>query len=332
VTRKTRPDLGGTPTDPDTRPIYKGPRLKSRLIEAVEVPFRALLYRISPVLLVQYLSLRFRRHLYHPGQARTFDDKLLWLMLYWQEPLKSRCADKLAVRSYVEERGLGRLLPELLGVYGSASEIDLDRLPSQFVLKCTHGSRFNLFCRDKSTFDKGRARKTLDAWLKQDLSKIGAELHYASIRPRIICEALLEDRPSEALDDYKVCCFAGKPHCTMVCTGRSTSRLKFDFYDLPWKAKLPYVRREVSSGRDIPKPAAYEEMVAAAEVLSKPFPFVRVDFYSVNGRAVFGEMTFTPNGCIDLDLTDEAQTAMGDLIILPDRLRARRGRPSRPTT
>ena len=105
-----------------------------------------------------------------------------------------------------------------------------------------------------------------------------------------------------------------------VHRARSTGRTRFDFYDLEWKTRLPYCRPYLSAGRDIPKPAGYEEMIEAAEKMAKPFPFVRVDFYSVGSRAVFGEMTFTPRACIDIDLTDLAQSAMGELLVLPKKL------------
>ena len=302
-----------------------------RMHDAFELFKRRALYRASPLLLVQYLSLKYRGRPFHPRKARSFEDKLLWLMLYWREPLKSRCADKFAVRSYVTELGLGHLLPELLGVYTASSQIDFSRLPERFVLKCTHGSGFNVLCADKARFDIEGAKKRLDRWMKVDLSKVNGEVHYAPITPRIICEAFLGD-PSSPINDYKVYCFSGKPHCTMACTGRQKGKPQFDFYDLDWRNKLAYCRSSLLANRSIPKPDAYEEIIAAAKELSKPFPFVRMDFYSVNGKAVFSEMTFTPNGCIDIDLTDLAQTTMGSLIVLPKKpVRPPRGSSS-PTT
>ena len=154
---------------------------KARLIkiaDALELARRRFLYDVSPGLLVQYLSLKTGGRLFHPGRARTFEDKLRWLMLYWREPLKSQCADKYAVRSYVTERGLGHLLPELLGIYGSSAEIDFSSFPEKFVLKCTHGSGFNLLCRDKARFDVKAGVKMLDRWMKADISKVNGEVHY----------------------------------------------------------------------------------------------------------------------------------------------------------
>jgi hypothetical protein len=300
----------------------KSRTLKSRIGDRLS----SLLTRISPLLNVQYRYRRATGRWFDPRNPVTFDEKLLWLMLYWHHPLKSRCADKYAVRSYVEEVGLAHLLAHLHGVYVSADEIDFSVLPNCFVLKATHGSGFNIVCRDKSTLDLNATRNTLEKWLHTDISRSGSEVHYADIQPRIVCEEFLEDAPGAGLSDYKVYCFSGEPHCTMACTERTADGALYDFYDLAWQHQLPYQRSTLPGGRDIPRPAGYPEMLDAARTLSKPFPFVRVDFYSVRGRPVFGEMTFTPAGCIDPDNTDLAQAVMGKLLMLPDKLPRSHGR------
>ncbi|MCK7480587.1 MAG: hypothetical protein M0C28_27685 [Candidatus Moduliflexus flocculans] len=101
------------------------PGLKRQLGEALH---RAL-FDISPLWLVKYRYRKATGRRYDPLRPRTLDEKLLWLMLYWRHPLKSRCADKYAVRSYVEESGLGHILIDLLGVYDSFREIDIRRPP-----------------------------------------------------------------------------------------------------------------------------------------------------------------------------------------------------------
>ncbi len=285
--------------------------------------FKNGLYRISPALLYK---LRFRlRKGYWPnlGKPRSFDEKLAFLMLYWRHPLKTLCADKYLMRAYVEEHGLGHLLPELIGVYEHSSEVDFTVLPERFVLKCTHGWGFNIICRDKRQLDFAEARRKLDAWMDTDFSRVFGEIHYAAIKPRIICERLLADAAGNLPCDYKLFCFAGKADCIMVSTGRGADGhdARHHFYDLGWMRKLPYAKSELHGDCILPKVEAYDEMVQSAEILSRPFPFVRMDFYSVNGRAVLGEMTFTPAGGIDLDLTDLAQNELGKRIVLPEPYR-----------
>jgi len=278
------------------------------------------LYAISPVLLARLRYLSKWHRLPDLAEPRLFDEKLLWLMLYWHHPLKTQCADKYLVRSYVKEHGLEDVLPRLYGVFQDSSEIDLARLPERFILKCTHGCKCNVYCRDKKSFDATAATRSLDSWLEADFSKVFGEVHYSPIKPRIICEEFLEDGGGELPADYKVYCFHGKAHCTLVCSGRTMNgTANYDFYDREWQRKLPYARSSLAVDRRIKKPAAYEEMIEAAEQLSQPFPFVRADFYSIKGRAVFGELTFTPCGCIDKDYTEIAERVLGSLIKLPDK-------------
>lgn len=40
------------------------------------------------------------------------------------------------------------------------------------------------------------------------------------------------------------------------------------------------------------KPVEFEKMVECAEVLSRGFPHVRVDFFDIEGRPMFAEMPF----------------------------------------
>ena len=297
-------------------------RFFDRCKRALIVRCNKLLYTISPVLLARVRFRLARGHWPNFEQPRTFDEKLLWLVLFWQDPLKTRCADKLGVRSYAEELGLGHLLPKLLRVYEQSDAIDFDGLPSAFVLKATHGSGMNIICRDKNRLNPTVVRRKLDIWLRTDYSAKQGEVFYRQITPRIICEPLLIDQAGEIPKDYKLYCFYGVVHCTLVCSGRDPSDdldsgVMFDFYDRRWSAKLPYSKSGLQADRRIDKPAAYDEMLAAAEKLSRPFPFVRVDFYSVNGRAILGEMTFTPEAGIDPDNTELAERTLGDLIQLP---------------
>jgi hypothetical protein len=283
--------------------------------------YRSALYAASPVLLARMRYLSAWHRLPNLDKPQFFDEKLLWLMLYWHHPLKTQCADKYLMRAYAEEHGFEHALPRLFGVYQNSNEIELAALPDRFVLKCTHGCKCNIFCTNKKHLDMAGARRTLDSWMKVDFSKLLGEVHYAGMKPRIICEEFLEDGSGELPSDYKVYSFQGKAHCTMVCSQRSMNgTANYDFYDRAWQHKLPYSRSSLSAGRKLAKPAAYEDIIATAERLSKPFPFVRMDFYSIKGWAVLGEMTFTPSACLDTDYTDLAEKHMGELIQLPEKL------------
>ena len=120
----------------------------------------------------------------HP---KNINEKLYWLNRYWQEPLKTQCADKYAVREYVEKKGLGSILVPLIGVWDNAEQIDFNSLPNQFVLKCNHGSGYNIICVDKDNLNIEQTKNTLASWMQIDFSSLSHELHYKDIPRKIIC-------------------------------------------------------------------------------------------------------------------------------------------------
>jgi hypothetical protein len=296
---------------------------ESAAAEAVYSAFHrtlhTLLFHISPVLTARH---RYRRDVGRPlplDHPVTFDEKLLWLMLFWHPALKARCADKFTLRSYLEECGYGHLLVDLLAVYDRATDIDFEALPSQFVLKCSHGCGFNLLCPSKADLNAAAARRRLARWMRQDYALVHGEVHYSGLRPRILCERFLEDGPGGPPADYKLHCFHGRVHFTTVCSGRKPNGegATYDHYDRDWTHLLPFSKRGVHPERWRPQPTCYPAMLEAAEALSAPFPYVRMDFYALGDRPLLGEMTFTPAGCIDTGYTDAAQRLLGDLIQLP---------------
>lgn len=282
---------------------------------------RLALYLLSPKLLFQYRYLITNSHFLNLRAPRLFDEKLIWLNLYWQHPLKTICADKYLVRNYVKELYLEHILIKLLGVYNSPHEIDFDTLPEKFVLKCNHGCGFNIFCRNKSALNTLEVKQKLARWMKINYSKYYGELHYSSIKRRILCEELIEEQSGVLPVDYKIYCFNGKAHCIMVCLERdiNSNAKYYIFYDINWKSRFPYNTESINSKIEIPKPITLYEMINYAEKLSEPFPFVRVDLYTIKNKVFFGEMTFTPAGCIDPNYTTIAQTTMGALITLPEK-------------
>ncbi|MDB4306202.1 glycosyl transferase [bacterium] len=277
--------------------------------------------RIFPVFLAKCRYRALQGHWPQLDNPKTFDEKLLWLMLYWRHPIKSYCGDKYTMRSYVSANNLEHVLPDLHGVYQHSSQIDFESLPSQFVLKCTHGCKFNIVCDEKRLLDIEQTRRTLDKWMKIDYSTIAGELHYSTMEPRIICERYLGDINGKVPNDYKIYCFDGRAYCTMVCSQRNfDGQARYDFYNRAWNEKLSFSRSNPNADRVMARPDTYEEMIEVAEQLSQPFPFVRMDFYCVNGKTIISEMTFTPKGCIGTNFTDRAQQELGQMIELPNKL------------
>ncbi len=232
----------------------------------------------------------------HYKNPRNFNDKTMNLKFsYKDNSIIINCTDKLKVREYVKEKGCKEILNDLYGVYDSPEEIDFEKLPNKFVLKCTHGCAYNIICFDKDKLNIEEVKSKLNRWLKEKYGYATGELHYTKIKPRIICEKYLCSDNKKMLIDYKIYCFNGKAKCILVCSERE-KKLKLSYYDINWN-RIHYEKSKWSSKNDIKRPENLESMILYAEKLSKDFKFVRVDLYNQKGKIIFGELTFTPACC-----------------------------------
>lgn len=246
---------------------------------------------------------------------RTFNEKLQWLKLHNRKDEYSIMVDKYAAKEYVSKIiGEEHIIPAY-GVWDSFEEIDFESLPNQFVLKCTHGSGDVVICRDKTSFDLNRARKTLTKALRTDYYKIGREWPYKNVPHRILAEQYVSDEEtSSGLTDYKFFCFGGQPKVMFVATERY-SDCKFDYFDMDF-SRLPIRNIHPNSSKLIEKPKRFEEMKKIAEQLSVKVPFIRIDLYEINGEIYFGEYTFFHAGGFSVYSPEEWDLKMGEWIDL----------------
>lgn len=246
-------------------------------------------------------------------------EKLLWLNRYWQPQLKVNCADKLRVRDYAASCGLGDICVPVLGVWKDPEEIDFEKLPEQFVLKTNHGCGTNIICKDKSELDIEKARTQLAKWLKIDYGKLYNEKHYSRIERCIIAEEYL---PALGLwqTDYKLQCINGNVYSILICADRDDSgHAKLFSYDTEWN-RIDLLNGEAETmDREFQKPQNLSRMIESARILSKPFPYVRVDFYEVDGKLYLGELTFTPYGNLMTYYKDSVIADMGSKLVLPEK-------------
>lgn len=250
---------------------------------------------------------------------RTFNEKLQWLKLYDSTPLKTRLADKYAVREWVAQTvGEQHLIP-LLGVWESFNDIDFSALPEQYALKCNHGSGMNLVVRKDAPLDRKRAKKTFDYWMRAAYG-IGPmqEWHYRDIPHRILAEQYMENLAGD-LYDYKFYCFDGEPQYIQLIQGRG-SDTRMAFYDTEWQdagfthTHFPPLRKKAA------RPPQLEKALGLARKLSQGFAFVRVDLYLVGEEEVyFGEMTFTPASGVRHWTPEGTDRMLGDRITLPEK-------------
>ena len=222
---------------------------------------------------------------------QTFNEKLQWLKLYNRKPEFTEMVDKYAVRKLVSEKiGKEYLIP-LLDVWNSAEDINFDNLPHQFVLKCNHDSGSVIICKDKDTLDKESVRSKLKQKLSRDMFYWSREWPYKNIEKKIICEKYMQDHTSEVLNVYKIMNFNNGEQIIQVIQNDKTSDESIDYFDTQWN-KLNLKQNFPNSQYSLSKPKTLDEMLSLAKKLSEGFPFLRTDFYEINGKVYFSEFTF----------------------------------------
>lgn len=290
------------------------PNLKeNKFKRALVLPFRGFVKAISKK---NYVKLQYRYITHHKCDLKNpvrYTEKLQYLRLfvYPKNELVSQCASRIGVRKYLTDLGLSNYLIKIYGVFDKFDDIDFNKLPNQFVIKCTHASGFNYLCYDKTKIDYKTLKKKFDKWLKTNYGKKTIELHYAKIKPQIIIEEMMLENNSLPIE-YKIHVFNGVAKSLYVVTSRNKDIRYTNFY-IDW---TPFDGSQFNGWKkadeEIKKPANFDEMIALSEKLCKPFPFVRCDLYNINGKIYFSEMTFTPaKGTLILD-DDKCDFEMGE--------------------
>lgn len=240
----------------------------------------------------------FKRKL-NLDNPQTFAEKLLKLKLtrYNSDPLVKQCADKYAVREYIKDCGFEHILIPLLASYDKPEDIDFNSLPEEFAMKWNYGCGYNIICSNKSKLNYKETVKKLKKWSRELIHLDFSEMQYKDVRKKIIVEKYLKPKKGELPADYKVYCFNGEPQAILFINDRGTEDKTAAFFDLDWNfisytGKGAYKEMKVMPE----KPKCLDEMIKASQKLSAPFEFVRMDYYEVDDKLYFGEMTFTPAG------------------------------------
>ncbi len=248
---------------------------------------------------------------------RTFNEKLQWLKLYNRNPEHCRLVDKHEVKEYIAETVGREYVIPTLGVYDRFEEIDFDKLPNQFVLKCTHDSGSTVICHGKESFDIEGARQKLTKKLKTNLFWHGREWPYKDLKPRIIAEEYITFDGS-APEDYKFFCFGGKVKCFKVDYDRFIEH-RANYYTPDGELlRFGEVVCPPDFDRAVPLPRNKEKMIEMAERLSADHPFLRVDFYEIGDKVYFGELTFFPASGFGPFVPEEWDLTLGKYIELPN--------------
>lgn len=260
--------------------------------------------------------LKFRRKL-NLKDPRSLSEKIQWLKLNYRENRFSDLVDKYLVKDIVKRKIGEKYIIKTYGVWNSFEEINFNSLPNKFVLKCNHDSGGIAICKDKSDFDIESARRIIETHLKRNYFWHGREWAYKNVKPVILAEELLETKTGEDLRDYKFFCFGGKMKIFKVDCDRFSSHKAF-YFDAN-KNVLPFSEKifKPGVGDMVPSlPDNIDTMIANAEKLAEDLKFARVDFYNIDGKIYFGEITLYPASGMDVFDPEEWDYKLGDFLDL----------------
>lgn len=248
----------------------------------------------------------------------TFNEKLQWLKLYDRRPEYTVMVDKYLVRNYIADKIGNEYLIPLIGVWDSPDEIDFNALPDQFAMKCNHNSGLGMcICTDKSKLDVKKVKKELRRGLKQNYYLTGREWPYKDVPRKIIAEQFMKS-DAGGLTDYKIHCFNGVPKLILVCKDRfMATGLTEDFFSTQWEHLDIRRPKHPNASLPIPQPEELSQLLSLAQILSRDIPFLRVDFYIIEHRIYFSELTFFPASGFEKFVPEKWDRILGDWLTLP---------------
>ena len=269
----------------------------------VEIPYH---YKKKFITDISFIQSKYNKvfgrkgDFFHP---KTLNEVISYRKLYDRRELYTICSDKFAVRDFVKKIIGEKYLIPLVNSYDSVDDIELQKLPSEFVIKINHGSGQNLVVRDSLTLNQAHFFNQLSYWFGKNHYYNSREWQYKAIAPKVIVEKLLLDKQNKVPNDYKLHCINGKVEFIQMDVDRFGEHSRA-FYSRYWK-EMDFMWTPLKDGKakytkasPQPKPANLSEMNSLAEKLAVEFYYVRVDLYTLDDDIFFGELTFSHgNGC-----------------------------------
>ncbi len=262
-------------------------------------------------------------NLKHP---KTLNEKIQWLKIYDNKPVKTELTDKILVRRFVKDKIGGEYLKPVLQISRSFDEINFDALPDCFVIKCNHGCKWHFTIKNKIEFLNNKSlyalsEKYMSNWLKQTFfGWSDFETQYKNIPPEILIEPFLSENINEQPLEIEVWCFNGKAKIIQKYKNHKDDKNRhrivssFDENFNRYDVKFLQTNEIIPSNPD-------EQLILAkklSEILADNFKFVRVDWIINNNKLYFSEMTFTPySGYIFFpENNDKFQREIGNMLNL----------------
>ncbi|MCM4172557.1 glycosyl transferase [Arenibacter sp. TNZ] len=274
-----------------------------------------------------YLKYRYKKHFGEFPDLRspkTLNEKIIWLKLHDRTPLHTRCADKYEVRGFIKDNIGEEYLVPLYFHTQNVNEIIADNLPdTHCIIKTNHDSGGGIFVLDKTKMNWEDIQQKLKKRMEKNYYPKSKEWQYKNITPRVIVEKLLQNSKGEIPEDYKLHCFNGSVRMIQVDMGRGTTNHYRNWYNTHWQRE-PYKwsspkgpgKYTDPSPDDVPRPKTLEKMISLSEIISTHFDYVRVDWYDVDSKLYFGEVTFHHDGGNKPILPEKWDLILGSELIL----------------
>jgi hypothetical protein len=255
------------------------------------------------------------------NSPQTLNEKLQWLKLNVHENFYKQYVDKLAAREIWKKYGEEGLVP-LVYDTNDYKKITLDKIPDYpCIVKCNTGCGDHEIIRDKSKVNINKLRNKCRIWMIGDYYYKSQEWQYKNIKPCIIIEKLLLDSNGHIPNDYKLHYINGELQFIYCSIDRESKNYRsiyspeWERMNLEWVAKSEH--RGGLYGDDIEAPKTLKRMIEIGNDIAKKFAYVRVDFYDVEGKLYYGEITLHHGSGFDTFEPKEYDRYFGDLLKLP---------------
>ena len=244
--------------------------------------------------LIRRVRSTYKSELHHPlhlFRPRRFTEKMQWRKLFDLDPAYAVFCDKVATREYVAQRVGSNALVPMLWLGRDPAALPLETLRPPYIIKCSHGSGWNIVVRGNDAMDYGAMRAQLGRWLATDFGIEFIEPGYSAVPPQLFIEPLLTDRGGFPRE-YKFFMFNGVARLVMLRAnfGDLTDDRVQSYYDMQWRL-LPLRTADMPSTTSVPCPPEFNTMCVMAEKLARDRDHIRVDFLVTDGRVYVGELT-----------------------------------------
>ncbi len=230
-------------------------------------------------------------NLKHPA---TFNEKINSYKFMDDRYNFQHYADKVTVKEFVAAKiGHEYIIPNIY-VGETLPPLEDRAWTMPYIIKMNNSSGWNIPVRNEQERNWPEIESKIARWSKQTFGRDTGETHYSKIKPMVLVEKFISETPGVLPKDYKIFVFNGKTEFIEVVSDRENSKTAC-FYNKCW-VKLDFsLSDSTACNIHLEKPKTIDKIIELAEILSADFPFVRVDFYDINGKIFFGEMTFTPS-------------------------------------